>query len=234
MAQAGAMVHIVRAEARAHQLLEQVGFFVTTLGAAETRQSFLPMGIAQVGQLSCGQLQCLFPSGLAENRGPICAIAIKVIQCLRIFGDTWLADQGHGQALGVMHIVKPKAALHTQAAAVGNTITPVDTDDAIVFDVVGQQTAHATEGAHGVHFFVHHLGAGVCLGHECTGGAGLHTLTTCHAGALAHGVAQVEHNAAVIASERVSDHIVHLLFAAGPYTTVALNAGIQFHHHSRV
>ena len=37
MTQTGAMVDIVGAEAGAHQLLEQVGLFVTALGAAENR-----------------------------------------------------------------------------------------------------------------------------------------------------------------------------------------------------
>jgi hypothetical protein len=47
MAQAGAVVHIVGTKTGAHQLLEQIGFFVAALGRAKTGQRFSAIGITQ-------------------------------------------------------------------------------------------------------------------------------------------------------------------------------------------
>jgi len=50
VAQPRAMVDVVRAESRAHQLLEKVGLFVGALGRAEPGERFFPVHVANVAQ----------------------------------------------------------------------------------------------------------------------------------------------------------------------------------------
>ena len=153
---------------------------------------------------------------------------------LGVFADTGFANQRHRQALRAGGVVKTKAAFHAQAAVVGRAVASIHTDDLVVLDVIGQQTAHATKRAHRVHFFVHHLGAHLRLRHKRTRGAGLHALAAGHAAAVAHGVVQVKHDFAVRAAHGVADHVVHLLFTAGAHAAVALNASIQVDGHRRM
>ena len=122
MAQAGAVVHVVAAEAGAHQLLEQVGLFVAALGGAEAGQGFLAMGVAQGLELAGGEVQRLVPAGFAEDLAPV-QVAVQVVGVL---GHAGLADQRLGQARRVVRVVEAEAALDAQAAVVGRAVAAVD------------------------------------------------------------------------------------------------------------
>ncbi len=54
VAQARAVIHVVGAESRAHQLLEEVGLFIGALGAAETRQRVAAVRVAHLPQPAGG------------------------------------------------------------------------------------------------------------------------------------------------------------------------------------
>ena len=60
------MVHVVGAEAGAHQLLEQVSLFVAALGAAEPGQGLRPLRVTNGAQAGSRQVQGLLPGRLAE------------------------------------------------------------------------------------------------------------------------------------------------------------------------
>ncbi|MNC84887.1 hypothetical protein D3C83_04560 [compost metagenome] len=66
MAQPRAVVHVVRAEAGAHQLLEQVGLLVGALGRAEAGQRMLAIAITDLSQLAGSEIQRFLPARLAE------------------------------------------------------------------------------------------------------------------------------------------------------------------------
>ena len=192
------------------------------------------MLLAQACESSGGQRHGFFPRRFAEDLRPIGGIAVEVVELLGVFADTGFADQRHGQALRAVGVVETEATFDTQTAVVGRAVPTLDADDFVVFDLVGEQAAHAAEGADRVHFFVHDLVADMGLGHERAGGAGLHAFAAGHASAAAHGVVQIEHDFAVRAAHGVADHVVDLLFAAGAHAAVALDAGIEVHRHRGV
>ncbi len=66
MAQPRAVVHVVGAEAGAHQLLEQVSLFVAALGRAKTGQRLAAITIAQAPEPAGRQTQRLFPARFAK------------------------------------------------------------------------------------------------------------------------------------------------------------------------
>ena len=133
-----------------------------------------------------------------------------------------------------MDVVKTEAAFHTQAVVVGGAITAFHTDNLVVLHVVSQQAAHAAEGADRIHFFIHHLGTYLRLRHQGTRRASLHTFATSHARAIAHLVIQIKHDLAVCAAMGIANHIVHLFFAAGTHTAIALDTRIEVHRHRGV
>ena len=67
MAQASAVVDVVRAKTRTHQLLEQIRLFVTALGRAKTRQGFFAMCVSQLFELAASQSQGFVPRRFAEH-----------------------------------------------------------------------------------------------------------------------------------------------------------------------
>ena len=184
------------------------------------------MGIAQTFESTGGQRHSFFPRRFTKHIRPIRGIAVEVVDLLRVFTHAGFANQRNRQALRTGGIVKTKAAFDAQAAVIGRAVASVYTDDDVVFDVVGQQATDAAKRADRVHFFVYHLAAHLRLGHERTGGAGLHTFAASHASAVAHGVVQIKYDFAVRAAHGVADHVVHLLFATGTHAAVALNTSI--------
>ena len=165
VAQPGAMVDVVGAKAGAHQLLEQVGFLVTALGRAKTSQGLGAVIVTQAFEPTRGQRQRLVPAGFTEHRRPVGAVAVQRLQGLGVFGHAGTPDQRHRQALGAVGVIKTETSFDAQAAVVGRAITPVHTDNFVVFHVVGQQAAYAAKRADRVHLFVHHLRAHLRLGH---------------------------------------------------------------------
>ena len=117
---------------------------------------------------------------------------------------------------------------------IGRTVAAVHTDDQVVLDVVSQLATDAAKRAHGIDFFVDHLGADLGFGHQRAGRAGLHALAASHTRAVAHGVVQVKHDFTVRAAHGVAHHVIDLLFTAGAHAAVALDTSVKVHRHGGV
>ena len=102
MAQARAVIDVVRAETGADELLEQVRLLVRTLGRAEAGERAAAMRIADALQRAAGERQRLLPCRFAEHRQRIGRVHDE-IRRLRHAG---LADQRLGEALPVMHVIE--------------------------------------------------------------------------------------------------------------------------------
>ena len=79
MAQARAVIDVVRSEAGAHQLLEQIRLFVRAFGGAETGERPLAVGIAGLAQALGRDVERFFPGGLAEDLLPVLGIDDEVL-----------------------------------------------------------------------------------------------------------------------------------------------------------
>ena len=203
MAQPRAVVHVVAAEAQAHQLLEEVGLFVAAFGRAETGQGLGAVTVADAAQPAAGHVQRFLPGGLTEPG----AGGGRVQRGAGVLGRIGAADQRHRQALRVARVVKAIAALDTQPPVVGRALAAFDEDDAVggldrrsgrdggchrtarlrgwrgIFrHVISQLAAHAAVRAHAVHLLRHGLQRDVPCGAQRAGGAGLHALAAGHAG----------------------------------------------------
>jgi hypothetical protein len=67
MAQPRAVVDIVAAEPRAHELLEEVGLFVAALGRTEAGQRLAAVLVAYLRQFPPSQVERFLPAGFAEH-----------------------------------------------------------------------------------------------------------------------------------------------------------------------
>ena len=236
VAQARAVIHVVRAEAGAHQLLEQPGLLVRAFRAAEARQRRGAPLVAQRLQAAGGKVQRFLPAGLAEMRQWPRRVEPRV-DCL---GHAVQADQRPVESRRVLQVVEAEASLDAQATFVGRTVAPLDVDDAPVLDVVGQLAADATVGAHGIDpaFGDRRIAAARRVDqarrHQRAGRAGLHALAAGDAAALAHAVVEIEHDPRCGATVGQPDDVIDLHFAAGAHAQRALDAGVQVDVHGGV
>ena len=137
-----AMVHVVGAEARAHELLHQVGLFVGTLGRAVTRQGAAAVPVSYVPETRGRRLQRLLPGGLPEM-----AVGIRRIDVRRsILGGVLATNQRHGEPVRVADVVEAEPALDAQAALVGRPVAALHRDDGVVLDPVVDLATHAAIG----------------------------------------------------------------------------------------
>ena len=224
------MVHVVAAKTSAHQLLEQVGFFVAALGRAEAGERLGAVLLAQSVQGPSGQIQCFVPGRFAEDFAPVCL----PIDQAQVLGHALFADQWFRDAVWAVDVIHAKTTLDAQAAFVGRAFAAFDADDLFIFDLESHQAPHATERAHRIDFAVHLLRAHVALGHERARGTGLNTFAAAHAAAAAHRIGQVKHHLGVRTPKSQADHVVDLKIAAGAFAAVALDAGVQVHGHGGV
>ncbi len=125
---------------------------------------------------------------------------------------------------GVIEAVSP---LDAQARVVGGAVAPLDIEDFIVLDVIGELAAHAAVRTQRMDGLVGHGERHVAGRHERAGRTGLHALAAADAGRRTHGIVHVEHDLGVLAAEREADDVVDLLVAAGPYATSALDARVE-------
>ena len=235
VAQPGAMIDIVRAEAGAHQLLEQVGLLVGALGRAEAGERVRSLVVADAAQAARGALQCLLPARFPEIFERVRRVHDDVGRFRRIVAP----DQRSGQPLRAVGVVEAEAALDAQPLFVGRAVPPVDIEQLAVLQIVGDLAADAAIGADAldpvVRKFGAHAGRVQQVGrHQGAGRAGLHALAAGDAGAGAHRIVHVEHDLRAVAALGHADHIVHLDFAAGPNAQGAVYAGVQMHRHRRV
>ena len=188
------------------------------------------MLIADIAQATGGALQCLFPAGLAECTQRLGRVDIERGGLGRIVAP----DQWPGQALAVMHVVKPVASLDTQPLVVGRSVTTLDIQDPVVPDLVGQLAADTAIGTDRVDLPVRHFKGNVAGGHQGAGRAGLYTLAAGDAGTLAHRVVEIEDDVARLAPAGISDDAVDLLLAAGAQAAGALDAGLEIDRDGRM
>ena len=139
VAKAGAVVHVVGAEARAHELLHQVRFLVGALGGAVTRQRITAVPIPYLPQARGRCIQRLLPGGLAEMAVGVCRIHFHG----GILGRVVPANQRHGEAMRVADVVEAKAPLDAQASAIGWSVAALHRDDGVVLDPVADLATHA-------------------------------------------------------------------------------------------
>ena len=186
--QARTVIDIVCSKARAHELLEEIRFFVRTLGGPESGKRIAPARISNPPQSTSCQLQRLVPARLAEGGHRIGRVHHEV----RGFRHAGLADERPRETLRVMHVVKAEAPLDAQALVVRGAVAPFNVHDTVVRDVIGQLT---TDTAIRTQRFDTALGRHqICVlgGRERARRAGLHAFTAGNAGGGAHRIAEVE------------------------------------------
>src|SRR3546814_3619070 len=86
---------------------------------------------------------CFFFS--SRRRHTRCALVTGVQTCA--LPISLLADQRHGEAIGVMDVVEAEAALHAHPAVVRRPVATVDIEQLLVLDVEGELAADAAIGA---------------------------------------------------------------------------------------
>ena len=96
VAEPRAVVDVVRAEAGADQLLDQIRLLVRALGRAEARERAAAVAVADRAQARGGDVERLLPARLAEVGPADCAGSIGVVDHL---GHARLADQRLRQAV---------------------------------------------------------------------------------------------------------------------------------------
>ena len=184
------MVDIVGANARAHQLLEKIRLLVAALGGTEAGQRFRALRVANLPQLARRQIERFLPRRLAEDALPIVGVDGEI----RRFRRAGLAHERGRQPLLMMHVVETIAPLDAQAAFVGGTVAALDAQNSIVLDVISELATDAAIRADRIDRGIGGDEPGASRGHQRAGRASLHAFAAGHARALAHRVAQVEHD----------------------------------------
>src|SRR5215213_8219842 len=105
MTQPCAMIDIVGAKAGAHELLEQIGLFVRTLGGTEAGERARTVAITDFHETGSSALHRLVPCCGAEMRPRVGWIN----QIIGGLADAVLADHRLRQPLWIGDIVEPKA-----------------------------------------------------------------------------------------------------------------------------
>ena len=227
MTQPRTVIDIVGAKAGTHQLLKQIGFFVAALGAAKARQCIVAVRIADSRECICGEIERFVPGGFTKYIAPVLRVQFEVCR----LGNTRFANQRLCQSLTMMCVIESIAPLDTEATVIGWTIAPVNADDRVVFDVIRELATNTTIRTDAIDRFVgDNLICALCR-RQRTGRAGLHTFAAGHTGGYAHGIIKIKYDFRLRATERVTNHVVHLLFAAGAHTTRALDACVEIDRH---
>ena len=230
MAQARAVVYVVAAKTGAHQFLEQISLFIAAFGRAETGKCLRAMLITDSGQLATGQLQGFFPAGFTKN----IEHSVRVHAEIAVFRRISATDQGLGQSLRVVGIVKAIATFDAQTLMVGRAVPAFDKHNFFIFDVIGQLATYAAKWADRGDLLVGHAQRCVTRRHQCASWAGLYAFATGDTGGRSHVVVHVKNNFRVLAAKSQSDDVIDLLITTGAQTACALDAGIQVDRHGRV
>src|SRR4051795_6874465 len=210
VAQARAMVDVVRPEARAEELLEEVGLLVGALRRPEAGDRRGPVLVVDRLEAARGEVERLLPRGLAEVGEDLVVVdeAARLLLLVGLTADVvrqralgvarLAADQRRRQALRRGGVVPAVAALHAQSALVAGLLAALGERDrlALVVDVERQRAADAAVRAHRVDLA--QLGPRADrdvadrLVRDRAGRAGGDALAARHARRLAHRVVEVE------------------------------------------
>ena len=101
------------------------------------------MLIADGGELATGQFEGFFPAGFTEN----IEHAVRVHAEIAVFRRISAPDQGLGQSLRVVCIVKAIATFNAQTLMVGRAVPAFDKNNFFIFDVVSQLATDAAKWA---------------------------------------------------------------------------------------
>jgi len=124
------MVHVVRADHRARELLHYVVLFVGALGGGEHGDAVRAGLSLNLPKTFGHEVQGLVPTRLLELAVP--------------------PDEGRGETVGVVDEIVSERALHAQAAVIGRAVVvPGDLDDLAAFGVDDELAADAAVGAGG-------------------------------------------------------------------------------------
>src|SRR5437764_1762801 len=156
-----------------------------------------------------------------------------------VLADTVLADQGLGQAIGVVHVIEAKASLDAQPVVVGRPVLPLDRDDVVVPDLVGQLAADAAIGTDALDLAIGLVAKDPVLvdkarRHQGARRAGLHAFAASDTGRAAHRVVEIEHDLLAVTAPGHADDVIDLHLAAGAHAQIAVDAGIELHRHRRM
>src|SRR4051812_16370992 len=102
MAQASAMVDVVRAEAGSHQLLEHVRLFVRAFGGAEAGERTFAILVPRLAKSLGCCFKSFFPGGFTEDILPVFRIDNEVFG----FRNARLADQRLGKTMLVLDVIE--------------------------------------------------------------------------------------------------------------------------------
>src|SRR6266849_2869532 len=154
MAEPGAVIDIVGAEAGAHQLLKKVGLLVGALGRTEASERAGAVAIANSLQAGSRAVERFLPGRRPEMRPWIGGID----RVVRVLAHAFLADQRLREAMRVVHIVEAEAPLHAQPVLVGRPVRAADMNELVVLDMIGELTADAAIRTNAVHLAIGKLG----------------------------------------------------------------------------
>ena len=139
------MIDVVMPKSLADHLLKQIGFFVGAFGRTKTRNT----SSADIPQPIGGKIQRLVPLRLTEEFLPVGGVHIQPLgRCIIT------ADQGFGQAVIMVDVVKPKPAFHAQPTLVRRAINSFDVFYFAVFDFQRNLAANTTERANALDLFI--------------------------------------------------------------------------------
>src|SRR4051795_4519968 len=252
VAQARAVVDVVRREARADQLLEEVGLLVGALRRAEARDRRRAVRLVDLLEAAGGEVERLLPRRLAEvgeglvvvdepaRLALLVGLAADVVRERALRVARLAPDQRRREALGGRGVVPAVAALHAQAALVAGLLAAIGERDrlALVVDVEGQRAADAAVRAHRVDLAQlrarpdRHVADR--LVRDRAGRARRDALAARHARGLAHRVVEVERDARRVALARAADDVVALDVVARADAAVAEDAGVVVDRDHRV
>jgi hypothetical protein len=193
------------------------------------------MLIADALQPGGGAVERLLPARLPEMRPGIGRVDLV----MGVLGDAVLADQRHGEAMRMVHVVEAETAFDAKPVLVRRAVAAVDIEQRVVLDLVGELAADAAIRADAVDLAVglggeHVLVVDQCRRHQRAGRAGLDAFAAGDAGRLPHWVSKIEHDLFAMAAPGHADDVVHLHFAAGADAERALDAGVEIDRHGGV
>src|SRR4051794_530658 len=244
VAQARAVVDVVRAEARADELLEEVGLLVGALRRAEARDRPRAVLVVNALEPARGEVERLLPRRLAEvgedlvvvdeaaRLALLVGLPAHVVRQRALRVARLAADERRGQALRRRGVVPAVAALHAQPALVARLLAALGERDrlALVVDVEGQRAADAAVRAHRVDLaqLRARLDRDVAdrLVRDRAGRARGDALAARHARRLPHRVVEVERDARRVALARAPDDVVALDVVARADAAVAEDARV--------
>ena len=137
VAEARAVIDVVRSESGAYELLEEIRLLVRPFRGAVAGKRTLAVPIARVEEAARRGFERFFPARLAKHLVPLLGIDDEVL----VLRDVRLANQRLRQAMAMLDVVEAVAPLHAEAAGVGRAVLPLHVEDAVVLDVIGELTA---------------------------------------------------------------------------------------------